>query len=97
MSELVLNVKARSTRCCESQDRQHKCDGAGGYGEDHNAVVGKKHGVHRKLPLLCPAKSVRQERWCAEVALETTQTGSFDAQRENGLCVPPDIDKNKLY
>jgi hypothetical protein len=39
--------------CCQSQNREHKCDGAGGYGEDHNAVVRKKHGVHHAPPYLC--------------------------------------------
>jgi isoprenylcysteine carboxyl methyltransferase (ICMT) family protein YpbQ len=33
-------------RCRKSQDREHKRDGASGYGKDHNAVVRKKHGVH---------------------------------------------------
>src|SRR5262245_55983558 len=33
-------------RCRKSQDREHKRDSACGYGEDHNAVVRKKHGVH---------------------------------------------------
>jgi len=36
-------------RCCKSQDRQHKRDGAGDDDEDHNAVVRKKHSVHRGL------------------------------------------------
>ena len=39
-------------RCCQSQNREHKRDGAGGYGEDHNAVVSKKHGVHQGLQYL---------------------------------------------
>ena len=37
-------------RCCQSQNREHECDGAGCYGEDHNAVVNKKHGVHHGPP-----------------------------------------------
>src|SRR5262245_43386505 len=41
-------------RCCQSQNREHKCDGAGGYGKDHNAVVSKKHGVHNGPSNTCP-------------------------------------------
>lgn len=33
-------------RCCKSQNRENKRDGASGYGEDYNAVVRKKYGVH---------------------------------------------------
>src|SRR5215475_14540175 len=33
-------------RCRKSQNREHKRDGASGQGEDQNAVVRKKHGVH---------------------------------------------------
>jgi hypothetical protein len=39
--------------CCQSQNREHKCDGAGGYDEDHNAGVRKKHAVHHAPPYLC--------------------------------------------
>ena len=33
-------------RCCKSQNRENKRDGASGYGKDYNAVVCKKYGVH---------------------------------------------------
>ena len=35
-------------RCCKSQHRKHEHErnGTNGYGEHHNAVVCKKHGVH---------------------------------------------------
>jgi hypothetical protein len=35
-------------------------EGASGYCEDHNAVIGKKHGVHRGPPLLRPAQLIGQ-------------------------------------
>ena len=39
-------------RCCQSQNREHKRDGDSRYGEDHNVVVCKKHGLHYGLQLL---------------------------------------------
>jgi hypothetical protein len=33
-------------RCCKSQSRENKRDGASGYSEDYHAVVRKKYGVH---------------------------------------------------
>jgi hypothetical protein len=38
-------------RCCKSQNRKDKRHGTSGYGEHHNAVVCKKHGVHDGLQL----------------------------------------------
>ena len=39
-------------RCFQSHDREHKRDGDSRYGEDHNVVVCKKHGLHYGLQLL---------------------------------------------
>jgi hypothetical protein len=61
MSEpLVLDVRPCLLRRCKSQNREHKRNGASGYGEDQNAVVRKKHGVHRGPPLLRPAQLIGQ-------------------------------------
>src|SRR5262245_41265809 len=64
MSPLMLDVGARLVCRCKQQDREDERDGAGGYHKDHNVLVGKKHGFHRKPPLLCPPKPVRPELWC---------------------------------
>ncbi len=47
--------------CRKTQHRKHQCSSAHGYGEEDDAVVRKKHSLHRKPPLFCPAGFARQE------------------------------------
>ena len=44
-------------RCCKSQNRKHKRDGAPGYDEHQNALVCKKHSVHDRLQRNSPNPS----------------------------------------
>src|SRR5262245_53811000 len=68
-------------RCCQSQNREHECDGAGGYGKDHNAVVSKKHGIHHGPPY----------------SLLSEGAFRISEQFGNRLCVPPDICGTKKF
>ena len=53
----MFDVSARLMRCCKSQNRKHKRDGATGYDEHQNAVVRKKHSVHDGLQRNSQAQS----------------------------------------
>ena len=70
-------------RCCQSQNREHKRDGDSRYGEDHNVVVCKKHGLHYGLQLL--------RRPLFGLRLLTYE------QFGNRLCVPPDRQEPKDF
>ena len=45
----MLDVRACPTRCCKSQDREHKGQSGGGCDENQYILIRKKHGLHDAL------------------------------------------------